>query len=179
MPRSCAVRSRFSHRLAARGASSQTTNSLAMRFTMKMRALMLAALLALGACATAQRTLSYNAGMPDADVFVGNQRFQLWFHDRDQTILVQRGDPQPLGSLLAQNAAFYANDATLNPYWWGAAANAVLTQFGCYGSEVSEENRSQMREVTYTCPQPVDVSVEVAQRRAEWRRGVHVDAPAG
>ena len=35
---------------------------------MKMRALLMAALVALGACASAQRTLSYPAGMPDADV---------------------------------------------------------------------------------------------------------------
>lgn len=143
-----------------------------------LRAFLIAGLFALGACASTQRTLTYNAGMPDADVFVANQRFQLWFHDRDQTILIQRGDPQPLGSLLAQNATFYANDATLGPYWWGAAANAVLTQFGCYGAEVSEEDRSQMREVTYTCPQPVDVGAEVERRREAWRRGVRVDAPA-
>ena len=145
---------------------------------MKVRALLLVSLFALGACATAQRTLSYSGGYPDADVFVGNQRFQLWFHPRDQTILVQRGDPQPLGSLLAQNATIYANDATLGPFWWGAAANAVLTEIGCYGAQVSAEDRSQLREVTYTCPHPVDVGPQVAQHREEWRRGVHVPAPA-
>jgi hypothetical protein len=144
---------------------------------MGTRAFLAVALFALGGCATAQRSLSYNSGYPDADVFVGNQRFQLWFHERDQTILVQRGDPQPLGSLLAQNATVYTNDATLGPLWWGAAANAVLTQFGCYGAEVSEEDRSQMREVTYTCPQPVDVGAEVTQQRGAWRRGVHAPAP--
>jgi len=145
---------------------------------MRLRALVLIGLFALGACANTQRALSYNGGYPDADVFVANQRFQLWFHEEDQTILVQRGDPQPLASLLTQNATVYANDATLSPLWWGAAANAVLTQFGCYGSEVSEPDRSQMREVSYTCPEPVDVGGQVAQRRAEWRRGVHVEAPA-
>ena len=144
---------------------------------MRLRAFLAVALFALGACATTQRALSYNSGYPDADVFVGNQRFQLWFHERDQTILIQRGDPQPLGSLLTQNATVYANDATLGPLWWGAAANAVLTQFGCYGEEVSEADRSQMREVSYTCPEPVDVGARVAQQRAEWRRGVHVEAP--
>lgn len=145
---------------------------------MMVRTLLLVCVFALSACATTQRALSYNSGYPDADVFVGNQRFQLWFHERDQTILIQRGDPQPLGSLLTQNATVYANDTTLGPLWWGAAANAVLTQFDCYGVEVSEEDRTQMREVTYTCEQPVDVGVQVAQRRAEWRRGVHVAAPA-
>jgi hypothetical protein len=144
---------------------------------MKLRALLFAAAFALGACASAQRVLSYNNGYPDADVFVANQRFQLWFHERDQTILIQRGDPQPLGSLLAQNATLYANDATLGPLWWGAAANAVLTQFGCYGTEVSQENRSQRREVSYTCSEPVDVAAQITQRRAEWRRGVHAPAP--
>jgi hypothetical protein len=149
-----------------------------MRFTMKTRALLLGALFALGACGTTQRVLSYEGGYPDADVFVGNQRFQLWFHERDQTLMVVRGDPQPMGSLVAQNATIYANDATLGPLWWGAAANAVLTQFGCYGAEVSEAERTQLREVSYTCPEPVDVGAQIAQRRDEWRRGVHVDAPA-
>ncbi len=145
---------------------------------MKLRAFLAVALFALGACASTQRALSYEGGNPDADVFVGNQRFQLWFHQTDQTVLIQRGDPQPLASLLTQNSTIYARDTTLGPLWWGAAANAVLTQFGCYGAEVSEEDRSQMREVSYTCEQPVDVGAQVTQRRAEWRRGVHVDAPA-
>ena len=146
---------------------------------MKLRVLLLAAVLALSACASTQRALSYNSsGYPDADVFVDNQRFQLWFHERDRTILIQRGDPQPLAGLLTQNATVYANDRTLPPLWWGAAANAVLTQFGCYGTEVSEERQSQMREVTYTCPESVDVWTEITSRTAEWRRGVHVPAPA-
>lgn len=142
---------------------------------MKLRAVLLASLFALGACATAQRALSYRAGYPDADVFVDNQRFQVWFHERDQTVFVQRGDPQPLGQLLAQNTTIYARDTTLGPLWWAAAANAVLTQFGCYGTELNGDGQS--REVTFTCPQPVDVNAEVAARRAEWRRGVRVAAP--
>jgi hypothetical protein len=142
---------------------------------MKLRAFMLASLFALGACATAQRTLSYPAGYPDADVFVGNQRFQVWFHERDQTVFLQRGDPQPFGQLLAQNATIYANDATLGPLWWGAAANAVLTRFGCYGATVDGEG--QVREVAYTCPTPVDVQAQIATNRDEWRRGIHVEPP--
>jgi hypothetical protein len=145
---------------------------------MRLSAFLLAGLFALGACASTQRAMSYEGGNPDADVFVGNQRFQLWFHHEDQTILIQRGDPQPLASLLTQNATIYANDATLGPLWWGAAANAVLTQFGCYGAEVSEPDRSQMREVSYTCSEPVDFGAQIAQRRDEWRRGVRVDAPS-
>jgi hypothetical protein len=145
---------------------------------MGTRAFLAVALFALSACGTTQRALTYNAGRPDADIFVANQRFQLWFHERDQTVLVMRGDPQPLGSLLAQNATVYANDRTLGPLWWGAAANAVLTQFGCYGAEVSEADSPQMREVSYTCPGPVSVGAQIAQRREEWRRGVHVPAPA-
>ncbi len=142
---------------------------------MKMRALLLVAALALSACASTQRTLSYDAGMPDADVYVGDQRFQVWFHDRDQTVLVVRGDTQALGLLLAQNMTVYANDRSLGILWWGAAANAVLTQFGCYGTEVT--GADQMREIEYTCREPVDVQAQVAQRREEWRRGVRVPAP--
>jgi hypothetical protein len=143
---------------------------------MKMRALLLVAALALSACASTQRTLSYDAGMPDADVYVGDQRFQVWFHERDQTVLVVRGDTQALGLLLAQNMTVYANDRSLGILWWGAAANAVLTQFGCYGTEVT--GADQMREIEYTCSEPVDVNAQVAQRRDEWRRGVRVPAPA-
>ncbi len=142
---------------------------------MKMRALLLVAALALSACASTQRTLSYDAGMPDADVYVGDQRFQVWFHDRDQTVLVVRGDTQALGLLLAQNMTVYANDRTLGILWWGAAANAVLTQFGCYGTEVT--GADQMREIEYVCREPVDVQAQVAQRREEWRRGVRVPPP--
>lgn len=143
---------------------------------MKMRALLLVAALALSACASTQRTLSYNAGMPDADVYVGDQRFQVWFHDRDQTVLVVRGEPRSLGLLMAQNMTIYANDRSLGILWWGAAANAVLTQFGCYGTEVT--GADQMREIEYTCREPVDVATQVAQHREEWRRGVRVPAPA-
>ncbi|MBP6690421.1 MAG: hypothetical protein KA153_10540 [Hyphomonadaceae bacterium] len=143
---------------------------------MKIRAFLLVALFALGACASTQRTLSYDAGMPDADVYVGEQRFQVWFHDRDQTVLVVRGDSQPLGVLLAQNMTVYANDRTLGILWWGAAANAVLTQFGCYGTEVTGSD--QMREIEYTCSNAVDVHAQVAQHREEWRRGVRVPPPA-
>ncbi len=143
---------------------------------MKLRPFLLVSLFALGACATAQRALSYPAGHPDADVFVGNQRFQVWFHERDQTVFVQRGDPQPFGQLLAQNATIYVRDATLGPLWWGAAANAVLVDFGCYGTELT--GQGQVREVKYTCPQPVNVNAQVPARRGEWRRGVRVEAPA-
>jgi hypothetical protein len=142
---------------------------------MKLGAFLLVGLFALGACASTQRTLSYNAGMPDADVLVGDQRYQVWFHDRDQTVLVLRGDPRPLGQLMAQNMTVYANDRSPGILWWGAAANAVLTQIGCYGTEVTGSD--QMREIQYTCPQPVDVGTQVAQRREEWRRGVHVPPP--
>lgn len=143
---------------------------------MKTGALLLISLLALGACASAQRTLSYDAGMPDADVFVGDQRFQVWFHDTDQTVLVMRGDPQPLGQLLAQNVIVYANDSSLGILWWGAAANAVLQPIGCYGTEVTGSD--QMREIEYTCPQAADVDAQVAAQREQWRRGVRVPAPA-
>ncbi|MBK6705511.1 MAG: hypothetical protein IPG56_18280 [Caulobacteraceae bacterium] len=88
---------------------------------MKMRAFLLVALFALGACASTQRTLSYDAGMPDADVYVGDQRFQVWFHDRDQTVLVVRGEPRSLGLLMAENMTLYANDRSLGILWWGAA----------------------------------------------------------
>lgn len=142
---------------------------------MKVRALLLVALLALSACASTRRPLSYHGGMPDADVYVGDQRFQVWFHDRDQTVLVVRGEPRSLGLLMAENMTLYANDRSLGILWWGAAANAVLTQFGCYGTEVTGSD--QMREIEYTCRAPVDVNAQVAQHRDEWRRGVRVPAP--
>ncbi|MEZ5955682.1 MAG: hypothetical protein R3C27_00505 [Hyphomonadaceae bacterium] len=143
---------------------------------MKVRALLLVAVLALSACASTRRPLSYQGGMPDADVYVGDQRFQVWFHNRDQTVLVLRGEPRSLGLLMAENMTVYANDRTLGILWWGAAANAVLTQFGCYGTEVT--GADQMREIQYVCREPVDVTAQVVQRREEWRRGVRVEPPA-
>jgi len=143
---------------------------------MKTGMVLLVALFALGACASTQRTLSYRAGMPDADVRVGEQRYQVWFHERDQTVLVLRGDPRPLGLLMAENMTIYANDSSPGILWWGQAANAVLQPIGCYATEVT--GADQMREVQYTCRTPVDVGGAVAQRRDEWRRGVHVAPPA-
>ncbi len=143
---------------------------------MKIRALLLVSLFALSACASTQRTFSYNSGWPDADVRVGTDRYQVWFHDRDQTVLVLRGEPRPLGQLMAQNVTVYANDASPGILWWGQAANAVLRPIGCYATEVTGSD--QMREIQYTCPQTVDVNAAVAQRREEWRRGVSVEAPA-
>jgi hypothetical protein len=157
-----------------RTAHVRAKNSAAKRRMMK-KVLLIAALALLGACASTQRTLSYNAGMPDADVWVGEDRYQVWFHDTDQTVLVQRGEPRPLGQLMAQNMTIYANDRSPGILWWGQAANAVLRPIGCYATEVTGSD--QMREVQYTCPNPVDVSAQVATNREQWRQGVRVAAP--
>lgn len=142
---------------------------------MRVRSLTLAALLALSACGTAQRALTYDTGWPDADVTVGNQRFQVWFHEQRRSVLVMRGDPQPLSQLLAENVTVYARDRTLGILWWGAAANAVLQPLGCHAAEVT--GADQMREIEYVCQNDVDVNAEVRTRRAEWRRGVTAPAP--
>lgn len=142
---------------------------------MRVRAFLFA-LFTLAGCASAQRTLSYPAGWPDADVMVGEQRYQVWFHERDATVLVQRGDPRPLGQLLAQNMTVYARDTSPGILWWGAAANAVLEPLGCYGTEVS--GADQVREIAYVCQTAVDVHSAVASHREEWRRGMRVPAPA-
>lgn len=142
---------------------------------MRVLSLTLAALLALSACGTAQRALTYDTGWPDADVTVGNQRFQVWFHEQRRSVLVMRGDPQPLSQLLAENVTVYARDRTLGILWWGAAANAVLQPLGCHATEVT--GADQMREIEYVCQNDVDVNAEVRTRRAEWRRGVTAPAP--
>lgn len=143
---------------------------------MKMRAFLLVALFALGACASTQRTLSYSAGMPDADVYVGGARYQVWFHERDSTVLVVRGDPRPLGQLMAENMTIYARDSSPGIVIWGAAANAVLNQIRCGATEVV--GADQMREISYVCDAGVNVGAEVAARREQWRAGVRVPAPA-
>lgn len=142
---------------------------------MRFRSLTLAALVALGACGTAQRALTYDTGWPDADVTVGNQRFQVWFHEQRRSVLVMRGEPQPLSQLLAENVTVYARDRTLGILWWGAAANAVLQPLGCHATEVT--GADQMREIEYACQNDVDVNAEVRIRRVEWRRGVAAPAP--
>jgi hypothetical protein len=144
---------------------------------MRTRSLLIAALFALGACTSSQHILSYETDWPDADVYVGGDRYQVWFHERDQTVLVMRGAPRSLGLLLAENMTIYANDRSPGILWWGQAANAVLRPIGCYATEVT--GADQMREIQYTCREPVDVQAQVAQRRDEWRRGVRVDPPQG
>lgn len=135
----------------------------------------LAAIFILAGCASTQRTLSYPATWPDADVYVGEQRYQVWFHESDSTVLVLRGDPRPLGQLMAENLTVYANDRSPGILAWGAAANAVLNQMRCGATEVT--GADQMREIAYVCDGDVNVGAEVAARREQWRRGVRV-APA-
>lgn len=143
---------------------------------MRSASLALVALFTLSACASTQRTLSYSAGWPDADVMVGEQRYQVWFHERDATVLVQRGDPRPLGQLLAQNLTVYSQDRSPGILVWGAAANAVLSEIGCSPTEVT--GADQMREVAYQCAPGTNVQAAVAQNRARWQQGVRVPAPA-
>jgi len=140
------------------------------------RFLMIAALVALSACASTQRPFTYRGGMPDADVYVGEDRYQVWFHDRDQTVLVVRGQPRSLGLLMAENMTIYSQDRSPGIRVWGAAANAVLQPIGCYATEVTGSD--QMREIQYTCPQRVDVGAAVQTNRAQWQQGVRVPAPA-
>jgi hypothetical protein len=142
---------------------------------MRLLALLFISALTVTACASTQRTLSYPAGMPDADVMVGAARYQVWFHDRDSTVLVQRGEPRPLGQLLAQNLTVYSQDTSPGILTWGAAANAVLSQIGCAPTEVT--GADQMREIAFQCQPGVDVQAAVAQHRAQWRQGVRVEAP--
>jgi hypothetical protein len=143
---------------------------------MRVLASVIAAAFIVSACASTQRTLSYSAGMPDADVYVGQARYQVWFHETDSTVLVLRGDPRPLGQLMAENMTVYAQDRSPGILIWGAAANAVLNPMNCAATEVTGSD--QMREIGYTCQTGIDVEAEVARRRDEWRRGVRVPAPA-
>jgi len=141
----------------------------------KLRSLVLAGLFALAACGTAQRALLYDTGWPDADVHVGNQRFQVWFHEERPSVLVMRGQPRPLAQLMAENVTVYAQDPTLGILWWGAAANAVLMPMGCHATEVT--GADQMREIEYVCQHQIDINAEVRARRAAWRAGVTAPAP--
>ncbi|UPT62415.1 MAG: hypothetical protein M0D54_18940 [Hyphomonadaceae bacterium JAD_PAG50586_4] len=143
---------------------------------MRFRFLFVAVALAVSGCASTQNLLTYPAGWSDADVMVGRERYQIWFHERQPTVLVQRGEPRPLGQMIAQNMTVRAADQSPGILIWGAAANAVLNQIGCGATEVT--GADQMREISYTCQPGVNVSAEVAARREEWRRGVVVAAPA-
>ncbi len=143
---------------------------------MLKRTFLIAALALLAACASTWRTLGYD-GMPDADVWVGEGRYQVWFHPSEQRVLVQRGPPMHFADLLAQNVTIYARDRSPGILWWGQAANAVLRPIGCYATEVT--GADQMREVEYVCPQPVNVEAQVATHREQWRQGVRVAAPEG
>lgn len=142
---------------------------------MRLRTMLIAAALVVSGCASTQSLLTYPASWSDADVMVGRERYQVWFHERQPTVLVQRGEPRPLGQMIAQNVTVRAADQSPGILTWGAAANAVLNQIGCGATEVS--GADQMREITYSCQPGVNVNAEVATRREEWRRGVIVAAP--
>ena len=142
---------------------------------MKTIAASLLSVFALSACASAQRTLSYPAGWPDADVMVGQQRYQVWFHGDDSTVLIQRGDPRPLGQLMAENLTIYARDRAAAEPVWRAAGNAVLQQIGCEVTEIS--GADLMREAAYVCAPGVDVAAAIALNRDQWRHGVRVEPP--
>ena len=136
-------------------------------------AFLFVALFALGACASPPRTLSYSAGWPDADVTVGHQRYQLWFHETDSTVLIQRGWPRPLGQLLAWNTTVNAAARSPAEPDWRAAGNAVLLQIGCEVGDVA--GAEQLREASYVCAPGVDIGQALALHRDQWRQGVHVD----
>lgn len=143
---------------------------------MRALATLLMAAAVLSSCAAQhQRVLSYNAGWPDADVHVGAYRYQIWFHERDSTVLIQQGAPLPLGQLIAQNVTLPADAAPRPEPYWRAAADAALNQIGCRASEIRGEG--PMREAGYVCAPAVDVGAELAQRRAAWRSGIRAAEP--
>lgn len=120
--------------------------------------------------------MSYPASRPDADVMVGQERYQLWFHETDSTVLIQRGEPRPLGLLLAENLALNATAPSAPDPVWRAAGNAVLHQIGCEITEL--HGADHLREATYVCVAGVDIGSAVFQHRGQWRQGVRVEAPA-
>ncbi len=141
---------------------------------MRLALLLASGLIALSACASTQRTLSYPT-WPDADVTVGGERYQVWFHEADRTLLIQRGDPRPLGQLLASNYTIHAVDRSASEAVWRAAGDAVLGELGCAVSEV--RGADQVREASFACSSEVDVRSAVVVNRERWRRGVVVQAP--
>jgi hypothetical protein len=143
---------------------------------MRLRVLLVAALMVVAGCASTQRTLSYPATWPDADVHVGEQRFQIWFHERDQSVLIQRGNPRPLGQLLAGNYTVYAGEASPAETTWRAAADAVLADIGCSATDLS--GADQVREARFACLPGTDVRAALLVNRERWRQGVMVAAPA-
>jgi hypothetical protein len=139
------------------------------------RALILALLLTLSACASTQRYFTYPGGMPDADVHVGGYRYQVWFHPSDQTIWMQRGDPRPMSELTALNTTRYAANPSQPEEVWRAAANAVLFTIHCEATQIT--GADQMREAGYVCGPGVDVNGAIEANRANWQRGIQARAP--
>jgi hypothetical protein len=107
---------------------------------------------------------------------VGAERYQVWFHETDRTLLIQRGEPRPLGQLLATNYTIYAADRSASAPVWRAAGDAVLGELGCAVTEV--RGADQVREASFVCAGEVDVRSAVLVNRDRWRRGVTAAAPA-
>lgn len=132
---------------------------------------------ALAGCASTRRPFTYPQTWPDADVVVGTHRYQVWFHDADPTILLERGDPASLAHMLSQNMTLYAGDLSEPEPVWRAAADAVLRPIGCQATRIV--GAGQMREAYYECAGSVNVPEQVGRRRSRWRDGVRVEDPTG
>ena len=127
---------------------------------------------AIAGCAGDGRLRSYPQSSQDADVMVRGHRFFVWFHHRENTVMVQRGFGASLGQALGSTLTFNAVNLGEPASYWRAAAEAVVDQIGCTVDDVHMLDNRITWEASFTCPIGVDVDAAVKAHRTRWRAGV-------
>ena len=125
-------------------------------------------------CAGGGRLESYPHGSQDADVVVRGHRFFVWFHRRENTLMIQRGFGASLGQALGSTLTFNAVNVSEPTPYWRAAATAVVDQIGCSMDEMHMLDNRITWEASFTCPIGTDVDAAVKSHRARWRGGIVV-----
>lgn len=111
----------------------------------------------LASCGGTGRILSYGTDLADAKVLLGAAEFQVYVHPTDHSILVQRSLRQIAGG----------HD---NPVEFRAAGAQFLAPVACETTGIALVAAGSF-EITYRCPDGIDLPSVVASQRAALRGG--------
>lgn len=129
----------------------------------------------LGGCANFARTLSYGTDWADAIYSVQGQRFEMYAHETDPTLLLTVS----IGNAAAQGAiqGVTLGIAETSPAYqrWKAAAQWVVAPVGCTVEDLRPLDMETTWEFAYRCPPGVDLRALIAAQREQLRNGVPLD----
>ena len=133
--------------------------------------ILIAAMAALGACASMDREESYGAKLADAKVQVDGRNFSIWVHPTDQALLIQRGFGAAMGQAVAQGLTMNAMNPQEPKPVWRRAAEQITGPLGCTLTDVYSLDNRMTWEATFTCPAGTDLRASVMAQRSELRAG--------